>query len=83
MASVKFGKDSREWALFRDFWKLCQDYWNVEYDNNVYLTQMIDDFKDLSNNRYKDIPFAVHLSVAFMDYVDRQIKSHGVMGDNA
>ena len=35
MAAKKFLKGSEEWMMFMDFWKLCQDYWEPE-DNQDY-----------------------------------------------
>jgi hypothetical protein len=35
MAAKKFLKGSEEWMMFMDFWKLCQDFWEPE-DNQDY-----------------------------------------------
>ena len=44
---VKFEKGSAEWQLFMGLWNLCQDYWQVEPDNDDYWTKMIADAEKL------------------------------------
>ncbi len=36
MASVKFDKNAVEWKMFREFWKMCQLYWNPDADEKLY-----------------------------------------------
>lgn len=39
MASVKYGKDSVEFAMFQEFWKLFQEY-AIPEDNDFYWKSM-------------------------------------------
>lgn len=72
MASVKFEKGSEEWMMFQDFWKLCQEYWNVE-DNDDYWKNLIADC-DCFYKKYKEISIARNLVYALSNSLEQSYK---------
>lgn len=74
MASVKFEKGSQEWTLFQDYWKLCQEFWETE-GNDEYWQQAVkaaDDF--IKKYRGKNEFFARKLASALMDTISEKEK---------
>lgn len=72
MSQVKFNKGSEEWQMFVDYWNLCQKYWQIESNDDYWqeLIYAIDDFI----KKYKDIPFAYRLAMAFADTKEEESK---------
>lgn len=72
MASVKFGKGTEEWLMFMDFWNLCQKHWQVE-ETDEYWDNIIADASEFSE-KYKSIPLAIKISVAFLESQNQKSK---------
>lgn len=72
MASVKFSKGTEEWLMFMDFWNLCQKYWQVE-ETDEYWDNIIADASEFSE-KYKSIPLAIKISVAFLESQNQKSK---------
>ena len=72
MAEHKFPKGSPEWLMFQDYYKLCQKYWVAEEDYD-YWRSLADDAGDF-HRKYKEVPLALHLYLAFITTQERQIK---------
>ena len=72
MAGVRFEKGSEEWALFMDFWQICQKYWGVE-DNDDYWQEFLKD-ADVFYKKYRSIPFAGRVIIAFIETQEQQLK---------
>ena len=65
MARVKFEKNSCEWYMFQDYWKLCQKFWIPE-NSNEYWDAVIKETNDFYK-KYKDIELAKNISLAFFN----------------
>ena len=69
MASKKFEKDSIEWSFFMELWKISQEYWIPEEENEYKekLYSAIEDFKNkyaaMDGDFVKDICNALLLSI--------------------
>lgn len=57
MAGKNFTKNSPEWNMFRDFYKICEQYWIPE-DNDSYWHEVIK-VTDEFIQKYKDVHPAV------------------------
>lgn len=70
MAQVKFQKDSEEWLLFQDYYKLCQKYWQPENAkiNKGYWEQLVIEAGDFAE-KYSNSSFARRLSLALLGYI--------------
>lgn len=66
MAAVKFGRESREWYMFQDFWQLCQKYWEIEPDNDKYWEDLVEAVIDFPKKHGND-KFAIALALAFVN----------------
>lgn len=72
MASKRFEKGSEEWQMFREYWALCQQFWEPE-DNDEYWERVIED----TDNFYKKYranngEFAKGIALAFIDMLDKK-----------
>lgn len=60
-----FKKGSIEWKFFADFYKLCEEYWDVK-DTDDYWKSMIRDTEAL-NEKYKELqPLSKEIIVGFV-----------------
>lgn len=69
MSSVKLGRDTEEFKMFHEYWRIVQQYWTVEADK-PYWEALIEDigrFTERFNNE-----FALGLAYAF--YEAQEIK---------
>ena len=73
MAAVKFNKDSKEWQMFTDFWKICQKYWEVEITDG-YWEGLVGEMRDFYN-KYKDIELAKEMIMGFKDVQERALET--------
>ncbi len=65
MAGKNFTKNSPEWNMFRDFYKICERYW-VPEENDDYWRSMIRDTEAL-NEKYKELqPLSKEIIVGFV-----------------
>ena len=80
MASVKFQKGSKEWAMFQEYWRICQAYWIPEPNNDDYWKNLFDDVNGF-HNKYKDIPLSQHIALGFLDAINELTKK-GKANDN-
>ena len=74
MASKRFEKDSREFAMFRDLWTLCQKLWIPENGNDDYWETVIKDTSDFAD-KYGDIPLARKFMLAFVENLEIESKN--------
>ena len=67
---TKFEKNSFEWYMFQDFWRITQEFWIVE-DNEKYWEQLI---KNLTvfGDKYNHDKFALSLAYALIDELNRK-----------
>lgn len=80
MASKRFEKDSEEWRMFTEFWKICQQFWEPE-DNDEYWDKVIDSTNEF-HKKYKtnnDI-FARKIVLALIDTLEE--KARQIINDN-
>lgn len=76
MSSKYFGKDSKEFAMFRDLWTLCQKLWIPENGNDDYWEMVINDTDEFAN-KYNDIPLARRFMLAFLEELEIKAKGDG------
>lgn len=72
MAAKKFEKNTKEWGIFTDFWKLCQQYWEPE-EGDDYWQNLINSVNDFTK-KYEDEPFARVIALAYAEYLDKKFK---------
>lgn len=72
MAAKKFEKNTKEWNIFTDFWKLCQSHWEPEGGDD-YWKNLIKDV-DAFTKKYGDEPFARTIALAYAEYLDKKFK---------
>lgn len=77
MASANFGKDSIEWAMFGEYWKMCQKLWVVE-DNNEYWDTVIKETGDFAR-KYESVSLAKDLAMSLVADLDK--KYHDMKGE--
>ena len=73
MVSVKFGKDSKEFQMFADYWNMCQKYWNIKVDNDKEWEQLVYDVQVFCEN-YSQISIARKLASALLDDLEKRCK---------
>ena len=70
MAKMVFKKNSREWNIMSDFYRLCQDYWipePLQKDNpDDYWGQLIK-AADAFARKYDGSIFAMNLAMSLLD----------------
>lgn len=76
MAAKKFLKGSEEWMMFMDFWKLCQDFWEPE-DNQEYWKNSSESIMSFAR-KYESMIFAKIIALAFMDYLENKAKQMNI-----
>lgn len=70
MASKKFQKESEEWYMFMEFWKLCQAHWIPEKTED-YWQAVIDDCNKFYKS-FKNVGFAKEMTLAFIEYLEKK-----------
>lgn len=74
MASKRFEKGSEEWSMFREYWALCQQFWEPE-ENDEYWDKVVDATGEFYK-KYKannDL-FARKIALAFIDTIEEKSK---------
>ena len=71
MTDVALEKGTEEFMMFGEYFNLCKKYWNIT-DTDEYWESIIADATSFSE-KYKSIPLAVKISVAFLE--SQNIKS--------
>lgn len=61
MASVKFEKNSTEWRMFGEFWKLCKMYWNPDANEDLYWDRVDADTYDFALE-FRETPMSKELA---------------------
>ena len=62
----QFEKDSIEMLMFRDFYRIIQDYWIFE-DTEAYWQGLIDDMEDFYKKYRDSVPLSRRIGKAFVD----------------
>ncbi len=75
MASVRFEKGSKEWLMFQDYWKLCQEFWGIE-ENDEYWDTAVRETSEFYK-KYKDVVLSKYLAIAFSDSLAERNKKRG------
>jgi|GEM_PF-314001 len=70
MASANFGKDSIEWEMFGEYWKMCQKLWVVE-DNNEYWDTVIKETGEFAR-KYESVSLAKELAMSLVADLDKR-----------
>lgn len=74
MAGAKLGKDTEEFKMFQEYWRIVQQYWIVEADKPYWeaLIEDIGKFTEKYNNE-------LALGIAYAFYTAQE-KKLGVIG---
>ena len=72
MSEVKFLKESEEWLLFKEYYGLCQKYWEPE-DSDEYWYGLTDAAKEFHQKYGTD--FALALAKCLVDEASRKLHS--------
>lgn len=74
MASKRFEKNGPEWLMFQDYWRLCQQFWEVE-DNDQYWRELTNE-ADIFYKKHKNVDknFAMKLAVGYMESLKQKHK---------
>lgn len=69
---IKIEKNSKEWNMFSDYWKLLQDLWGVEESDDYWqdVRNRVEEF----SNKYG--AFGVSLSVALLNELERRSRNN-------
>lgn len=71
MANVKLGRDTEEFKMFQEYWRIVQEYWKVENDGAYWeaLDEAIGRFTEKFNNE-----LALGLAQAFFEAQEKKFK---------
>ena len=69
---VKIEKNSKEWNMFSDYWKLLQEVWGIE-ESEEYWQGVRDKVEEFSA---KYGTFGISLSVALLDELERRSRNN-------
>lgn len=69
MGRINLQKGSEEFELFRDFWNLLQENWDVE-DSDTYWQKVVDDCHAFYQ-KYNS-PLAKELAIVYADELERR-----------
>lgn len=72
MASKGFEKGSPEWYMFKDFWRLAQEFYTPE-ESDEYWKNFID-AADVFYEKHKNIPLAKELALALASTLEGPIR---------
>lgn len=72
MASKRFEKGSCEWVAFNEFWRICQEFWEPE-DNEQYWDEFNRQISGFMK-RHKDFPMANTLAIGLNDFLDLKFR---------
>lgn len=67
MASKNIQKGSEEFQMFKDFWELCQKYWDPEGSDEYWENAMKD--VDAFHKKYKT-PYSKHFSIGLLNALE-------------
>jgi len=70
MASVKFEKDSLEWCMFQDYWKLCQELW-VPEDRDEYWSWVVKRVSEFME-KYENMDLAKKIALGLLDTLEEK-----------
>lgn len=65
----KFDKSAKEWQLFQDFWRLCQQYWEPEDKDSPYWGEVVAAVDDFTKKYDGDI-FARKIVLTFLETLE-------------
>lgn len=72
MAEKKLSKNSEEWAMFHDYWRLVQKFYEPEPQGSPYWTALVDEIGAFAE-RYKS-KFAEGLAFEYVQMIERRYK---------
>ena len=71
MSAIKLQKGTEEFEMFRDYWKMLEENWDVE-DSEVYWNKVIED-TDAFYRKY-ETEFSKELVLALINELERKAK---------
>jgi len=74
MAERKFTKGCPEWRMFQEYYQLVQAYYLPE-NSEGYCGEVYEAFAGFAR-RYKNIPLAKHLGIAFSSYAEEIVQGN-------
>lgn len=79
MASEKLGKDSAEWAMFKDYWRIVQKYYVPEEKGSGYWEDLINEIGEFTQKHKSK--FAEGLIFEYVCMLERKYKAMFEKGD--
>ena len=73
MATTKFEKNSKEWKMFKDFYQLCETFWEPEGSDD-YWEELILEQGNFCR-AYAEIARGMDLTTAFVNTQERRLKA--------
>lgn len=64
----RFEKNSREFEMFGEFYKLCQKHW-INDGTDMYYGGLVADCEDFCD-RFAEVAFAKHLVMALLNFAE-------------
>ena len=72
IASVKFGKGTKEWEMFSDYYQLIQKYYIPE-NKDDYWDNVVEEMDGFCE-KYKQVPLARKIAMAFLKTMEEELK---------
>ena len=73
MPNTKFEKNSQEWNMFKDYYRLCEQYWQIEQGNDEYWENFVKDIEDF-HKKYESISLSKRIVLALVEDLEEKSK---------
>lgn len=65
-----FGKDSKEWQMFAEYFKLCEKFWDLpEKDTESFYDAAYKESGDFAEKYKTDDQFSYYLTMSLLDHI--------------
>ena len=65
-----FGKDSKEWQMFAEYFKLCEKFWELpEEDAESFYDAAYKEGGDFAEKYKTDDQFSYYLTMSLLDHI--------------
>ena len=68
-----FGKDSKEWQMFAEYFKLCEKFWELpEKDTESFYDAAYKEGGDFAEKYKTDDQFSYYLTMSLLDHIKHE-----------
>ena len=68
-----FGKDSKEWQMFAEYFKLCEKFWELpEEDTESFYDAAYKEGGDFAEKYKTDDQFSYYLTMSLLDHIKHE-----------